>query len=479
MKKLKISIIVLIILISIISIILLVTLKSTRKVDNNISINSESSNIIDNSVEGLTDEQKSEFEIKEGDNISNINTQLKSVTGEEEYFIVKDIIEEYYFYCKQLTAKPSDYIRGTVSVSNEELERYAKEARETAQLAIYNILDKSYLNEFNITEEDISEKFKRNNSSKIVLDKMYVVNNSDKVSFYIISGILVDVNNEKISKFNTGIFVDMQNFTFLIYPQEYLEKHGYDKMKLGEQVKVEIESIEKNQYNTFTNDGIEESEIFEEYFENYKYNMIYNNNDAYNKLDENYAKLRFGSKEKFEENLKLRENTIRSEIISKFTTVSKVGYTEYICITNYGNKITFKRNNGILDYTVILDDYTIMSSTDIAKYSKMDNLQKATYQLNNFIKKVNTKDYETIYNNLDSTFKNNNFKNVDELKKYIENNFYNLNTINIEEYDGETYEYCIFQCKLTNVEDSEKIKKLNAVIFIKEGTDFTMSFSVQ
>lgn len=477
MKKLKISIIILIIIIIITSICLLFILKSSIKVDNKISINSESYNIIDNEIKGLTDIEKSEFKIKEED-VYSISKKLMTVSNEEQYFIVKDIIEEYYLYCEQLGAEGKDYISKVVPYS-EKLEEKAKKDRESAQLAIYSMLDKAYINEFKVTKESISQKFKVDTKTNIILDKMYVLDNSENVSTYIVSGMCIEVINEEVSKLNMGILVDMQNYTFSIYPQEYLSKHGYNNMKTVEQLKIKIPNIEKNQYNTFEITGVKESDIFEEYFENYKYNLIYNTDEAYNRLDKDYADKRFGSKEKLKENIKLRKNNLRSEHISKYTKLQKENEVEYICFTNYGNTVKFKRENGILDYAVILDDYTKMSSTSIVQYTKMKKLEKARYQLQNFIKKVNTKDYNAIYKDLDNTFRKNNFKDVNELKKYIDNNFYNLNQIDVEDYEGKKYEYCIFKCRLINMDSPEEDKTLNVIINIKEGTDFTMSFSVQ
>ena len=132
-----------------------------------------------------------------------------------------------------------------------------------------------------------------------------------------------------------------------------------------------------------------------------------------------------------------------------------------------------------MQYEVFLDDYTIMSEEQLQYYNKLDEFDKSKYNMSKFIKMVNTKDYKAIYNVLNETFRNNNFKSVDDLKQYIQNNMYELNDIEIDEYDDETYEYYVFNCIITNMRNANESKSMTIIIDQGEGTDFTMSFSFE
>ena len=72
---------------------------------------------------------------------------------------------------------------------------------------------------------------------------------------------------------------------------------------------------------------------------------------------------------------------------------------------------------------------------------------------------VNTKDYVPLYNVLDETFRANNFKDIESLKKYIQANMYELNSIEITDFDDATYEYYVFKCKLINLQNKNESKK--------------------
>ena len=54
---------------------------------------------------------------------------------------------------------------------------------------------------------------------------------------------------------------------------------------------------------------------------------------------------------------------------------------------------------------------------------------------------------------------------------------YQLNSIEIESYDDETYAYYVFNCQITNMNNTKDTKKMTIIINQSDGTDFTMSYS--
>ena len=91
---------------------------------------------------------------------------------------------------------------------------------------------------------------------------------------------------------------------------------------------------------------------------------------------------------------------------------------------------------------------------------------------------INHKDYNAVYNVLNSTFRDNNFKTINNLKKYIQNNFYQINDIEIKNGTDKDNFYT-FTCKLINQENSKDSKNINIIISKTDNTNFEISFSFE
>ena len=78
-----------------------------------------------------------------------INTSVDECRVVNEYFIVKDIINQYFSYAKQLKVNEEDLDVYRLPLSEEELEQYIKkgieEKEKFAKETIYNILEKNIL----------------------------------------------------------------------------------------------------------------------------------------------------------------------------------------------------------------------------------------------------------------------------------------------------------------------------------------------
>lgn len=407
---------------------------------------------------------------------------LSGLYNINEYFVVKDILYSYFYNCHRLSVDRSAFINNIYeeNLSPEEREEYinlevVNEQKISAD-AIYNMLADKYVSEYGITKANIKEKFKITYDYKTIIDKIYFIKKTEDICSYLVFGTNRDITNEKNLSFSILITTDLNKNAFCIWPQEYIEKHKYNTLKEGDKLEVTLDYIGDKNYNKFNYKSIEDSQICKEYFENYKYSMLYNLNGTYDKLNKEYAEKRFGNKESFNEYINENHKRIVLSYLDKYAKISDVNYTEYRCIDINNNTCIFRIYKDVKKYEVFLDDYTILPNSDILQYNKERDMNKAKYQLDKFIKKVNTKDYNAIYNNLDSTFKNNNFESIDKLKEYINTNFYNLNEIELLDSDKRFKNY-IFECKITNVENSEETKEMNVIIELKEDMDFTISFS--
>ena len=112
------------------------------------------------------------------------------------------------------------------------------------------------------------------------------------------------------------------------------------------------------------------------------------------------------------------------------------------------------------------------------QYSEADEETKVSLNLNKLTKKINTKDYNSIYNLLNANFKNSNFKNINEFKKYLQNYLYEINDLQIESIENNNG-YYVSKCNVINQRNTEESKYMTVFIKLKEGTNFEMSFNIE
>ena len=131
-----------------------------------------------------------------------------------------------------------------------------------------------------------------------------------------------------------------------------------------------------------------------------------------------------------------------------------------------------------MNYTVLLDTYTIDIPEFTEKYNKSNNSEKAGMNVQKILDSLNDKDYKYAYSKLDETFKQNNFKTLEEFTTYWNKNTYEHNTMTFDNYQnsGDLHIYTV-TIKDKDNEASPAITK-NFIVKLTEGTDFVMSFNI-
>ena len=131
-----------------------------------------------------------------------------------------------------------------------------------------------------------------------------------------------------------------------------------------------------------------------------------------------------------------------------------------------------------MQYTVILDTYTLELPEFIEKYDAGNDETKLTLNVGKIIEAINNKDYEYVYNKMNETFRNNNFSNISTLEQFINNHFYNINEVQDFSYRQEGNVY-ICTLGLTDKEStSETIKSVTILLELQDNRNFEISFSM-
>lgn len=449
MKRTKNIILILILLFIIIIISLLILLskiKGNNKKDN--SLNNQINNYIENSNLYPTD-----TDTKYDESLMNkevISKELKYENVNTNYFTIKGLVENY------------------VNLAGN------RNAEKILELLSDNYITEYGVNSNNILRDiEIQQLTDYRQYYKLTITDMYNAQTGDSLYVYIVKGNCRIVGNDSIFSVQIMLEVDTSNKTYNIYPSRYIKDKGYDKLNIGDKINYSAESIKEG--NKFIYINKNENDIIKEYFNNYNELLIYYPDLAYNMLDKNYANKRFKNSNNFKDYIEENKKTLYLMQIEKYK-IDNNGI-DYICSDQYENIYIFRKQKGVMQYTVFLDNYTIMLDEYSKQYNQLDKFDKSKYNINKFVNMLNTKDYDSAYNCLDNTFRNNNFRDPNSFMEYMKDNLYDLNLLQIESYDDETYDYYVFNCKITNRRNLNESKNITIIINQEEGTNFTMSFS--
>lgn len=165
--------------------------------------------------------------------------------------------------------------------------------------------------------------------------------------------------------------------------------------------------------------------------------------------------------------------------LNKYKEENNDNYTEYICIDQYGNYYIFK-DKGVMDYTVMLDTYTIDSDEFNNKYNNGSEQLKVGMNLEKIFQALNRKDYNYIYEKLDDNFKQNNFPTLTDFETYAKSTFFDINKIEYGDFEEKSgvYVYKISLSDATESANEEKKVTKNFIIKLEDNNNFKMAFNV-
>lgn len=367
---------------------------------------------------------------------------------------------------------------------------YAKEGNKAG---VYSLLKEDYIKEKNVTEDNVLEIMGLQNIKNLKLKESYVITGLNYSSYYLKT--LIDGGNNIYFNVNW----DTENEAFDIKP---ITKEEYEKAinETITDVKSKEETIAKNNYNGIPYKYLGEEDLVEKYFLDYIENAVNFPEEAYNNLDEEYRNKKFGNLENFRKYVKNNPdiediyktyNTNREDYVNymeyitaiknikleKYSKSSQDGYTRYICQDTYNNYYIFKVTE-LMQYSLILDTYTIEIPEFVQKYEASNAQEKVILNIDKFMKGINDKDYKYAYSLLADSFKESNFKTQEEFENYIKTNLFEKNEFEYEKFGDEANTYYTYQIKITD-RDKKSNKEVTKtfIILLEDGLDFKLSFN--
>ena len=390
----------------------------------------------------------------------NLKTEFEKVENRNNYYAVKSIIGKYGYAIIDGGQEPLYSMLEPEYISQENIS-------PNNVLEYVDLLDKNDLTEYQINNLEIN----------VNINQMYYKDLNTNTSSYYVSGIFEYNANSREIEFKLLVDIDSNNNTFYIYPTSYVEAR-YPTVESLSTYQNDIDNIPKNDYNTFSFVNIENATIIRDYLSNYKDKIAKDIATSYDMIDEEYRNIKFPTLEEYELYINKNMQELLSISFTKYLVNKKAEYTEYICIDNKGNYYVF-RENAIMDYKVLLDNYTINSEEFIKEYDGSSEEEKVALDIEKIVQAMNVHDYKYIYDKLDETFRNNNWGSEEAFEQYMRENFPLHYDVKYTTYSNEGTTY-VQQINLTDITgETEGTILLNIIMQLKDNYEFVMSFSLQ
>lgn len=256
--------------------------------------------------------------------------------------------------------------------------------------------------------------------------EMYLLNKITNYTVYVY-GVTKQANAK--NDYYMVVNLDYTNYTFSINASSKEEFENAKNNVVKGQYKDNI-VIEPNSYNEIIlGETANDFQALKEYFEDYKYKVLNEPEEAFDMLDATYRKAKFNDNlEQFKTYITNNSNTWQDANIVKHGIIKENGVTTYTFVDNFGNYYELKET-GIYQYTVILDNYTIQSDEQMQTYNRLTDEQKALSNMDKIMKLIDEKDYQTIYGYLNQDFKNTNFPTIERFTTYMQENFFENNIV--------------------------------------------------
>jgi len=359
----------------------------------------------------------------------------------------------------------------------------------TVEACIQQYIDAIYTSEAEILVEMLSEKYINenninNNNVLNYVDKVKTVSLFDakkmntlpgeRIETYAVYGIISNRDNpENRQEAYYLVLIDNYNSTFSITPMVNKNIGNVNDIDLESEVQL-IDTVDNNAFEYYR---ITDETLIRNYLGNYKSNVLYNIQDAYELLDEEYRNKRFGSLDSYKMHVTEELSKIKGSLVAKYKINQYNDYVQYVCIDRDENYYIINET-AVMEYSLILDTYTLDLPEFLEKYNSTNPQGMVALNIQKFIDSINNKDYKYAYSKLAEGFKNSNFSTLQSFERYIKSNIYEKNKIEYLDFkeEGSVYTYKIIFSDANSENTPTKTKTI--IMQLQEGTGFVLSFDV-
>ena len=380
-----------------------------------------------------------------------------------------DVQMDKYVYNATYKLEEEKNVASYITVNNC-INNYLKYIADNNIDGIENVLTSNYKNKNSIDRNNILSIIdKVNENCQYCADKVYTYDSDFFFNTYIVIGKIIDNVNNKAIERNFLLNIDGRKITFEIEPLENKSIENIDVQEISN-INKEINLNDYNQADLAI--GIDDKEVLNFYYKQFILKMVNDTQSAYDLLDKDYKEKRFGDYTNFQEYINFNKQDLESSFIMKYKIEEFDDYKEYLCVDNYGNYYIFKETTP-MEYTVLLDQYTINDKIFTDEYNKKEDNIKAQMNLNKFEQMLNRQDFTSAYNVLNKDFKAKYFETEDKFKQYVLENWFKYNKFDYEEVSENKIKTSI--TNRLNTGEESKTKRFRVDI---EKNEFYISFDI-
>ncbi len=360
-------------------------------------------------------------------------------------------------------------------VSNEDI----LDIREETSYKGYVIIQKCIENYIEYSNESNEEKL------AAILEKEEKTEKFDEVYYLKIEQIY------KIERINDTTYfaettLDDKNVYFVINVDYITKSYNIRKSteteyKNAKENNVDtkyLQSIEikSNDYNKIEDKDLSNEQVMSKYFYSYLQLELTKPEVAFTILEKGYKSQKFGNDiNKYKKYIENNKEKLSDTAIVESSVKASDNSTQYTIVDTYGKTYIIKEYK-YTDYTIEIQEDNKENEEYLNKYLALSPTEKVEENIKRVYQLIDDKEYESVYNLLDSQFKSSNFATLEQFENYAKETFFEYNVlgkITIQE-QGQNYVINVpYKDGYSSV--AEKREK-NFVMRLQENTDFILSF---
>ncbi len=234
--------------------------------------------------------------------------------------------------------------------------------------------------------------------------------------------------------------------------------------------------IKSNGYNKIEDKDLSNEQVMSKYFYNYLHLELTKPEVAFTILEKGYKSQKFGNDiNKYKEYIENNKEKLSDTAIVESSVKASDNSTQYTIVDTYGKTYIIKEYK-YTDYTIEIQEDNKENEEYLNKYLALSPTEKVEENIKRVYQLIDDKEYESVYNLLDSQFKSSNFATLEQFENYAKETFFEYNVlgkITIQE-QGQNYVINVpYKDGYSSV--AEKREK-NFVMRLQENTDFILSF---